>query len=211
MELQSKLLRVLQEREVCPLGSHDAVPVDLRLVSMTHRDLKRKIKMGEFREDLYYRIAHHVITIPPLRDRKEDIPELINYFTRKYCTQIGKSIKGFSIKARDILTAYLWPGNVRELENQVKRLIDLTVEGGIVDHDNISVQIKSEEPGDVAPCPGNLDERFTQDYEKKLIIQMLAKYGWNKSKTARHMNMTYRGLHEKMKRLGISREKKKDE
>lgn len=209
LHLQAKLLRALQEKEFYPLGGIRPKQVDLRLVALTHRDLEEKMAAGEFRADLFYRIAHHQVIIPSLRERKEDIPGLINHFTGKYCRENKKSIRGFTIKAREILQDYRWPGNVRQLENEINRIVNLADEGDIVDALCISPNIRNDHK-DGPPGTGTPDI-FSKDYQKRTILELLEKNRWNKSRTARQMNMTYRGLHEKMKRLGIDRKGKPDE
>jgi len=202
INLQSKLLRALQEKEFYRLGSTTPITVDLRIISMTNQDLKRLITDGKFREDLYYRLVHRIITIPPLRERKEDISALINFFTKKFCQENNKKINGYSIKAFEALQDYVWKGNVRQLENEIHSIVNLTDDGETVGYDILSDEIKANEGGVAAvdkPFPGKVDI----ETEKAYILKLLEKNNWNKSKTARDLNMTYRGLHKKMQRLGI--------
>jgi transcriptional regulator with GAF, ATPase, and Fis domain len=202
INLQSKLLRALQEKEFYRLGGTTSITVDLRIISMTNQDLKRLITDGKFREDLYYRLVHRIITIPPLRERKEDISALINFFTKKFCQENNKIINGYSIKAFEALQDYVWKGNVRQLENEIHSIVNLTDDGETVGYDILSDEIKANEGGVAAvdkPFPGKVDI----ETEKAYILKLLEKNNWNKSKTARDLNMTYRGLHKKMQRLGI--------
>ena len=204
--LQVKLLRVLQEQEFYRLGGTVSIKVDLRIITMTNANLMKNIDEGKFREDLYFRLAHHLITIPPLRERKEDISELINFFTNKYCKINNKNIKGYSVKAFEILQNYYWRGNVRQLENEINRLVNLVENDETIDHEILSDSIKNADYT-MQEEKNNPAYFFDKKYEKKIIYDLLKKNNWNKSKTAKNMNMTYRGLHEKMKRMDIKREK----
>jgi two-component system response regulator GlrR len=124
--LQVKLLRVLQERQVRPVGSMQTIPVDVRIISATHRDLKAEIASGSFREDLYYRLDVVALTIPPLSQRREDIPLLANHFLGTFSVKYDKSINGFSPEAMEMLVSASWPGNVRQLMNVVEQCVVLS-------------------------------------------------------------------------------------
>src|SRR5207245_5521875 len=126
LETQAKLLRVLQEREFMRLGGIETIKVDARIIAATNVDLKRLVEEGKFREDLYYRLNVINIQLPPLRERKEDIPALVDFFTKKYCEENGKPPYRFSSEALKVLMDYHWPGNVRELENAVERAVVLS-------------------------------------------------------------------------------------
>ncbi len=214
MNLQSKLLRALQEKEFYRVGGTAPITVDLRIISITNKDLKQLIAGEKFREDLYYRLVHRTMIIPPLRERKEDISNLINFFTLKFCQQANKKIKGYSVKAFEMLQNHHWKGNVRQLENEIRSIVNLTDDGETVGYDILSEEIKSPaHEGHLRPVtpvsspavyfwPGKTDS----ETEKKQVLKFLEKNQWNKSKTARDLNMTYRGLHKKMLRLGIYRE-----
>jgi transcriptional regulator with PAS, ATPase and Fis domain len=212
VNLQSKLLRALQEREFYRVGGTTAINVDLRIISITNKDLKQLISEGEFREDLYYRLVHRSISIPPLRERKEDISALINFFTHQFCQQNNKKIKGYSVKAFETLQNYHWKGNVRQLENEIRSIVNLTDDSETVTYDILSEEIRDSDGGSIRTAkekqtdtlpryPGKIDK----ETEKKYILQLLEKNDWNKSQTARDLDMTYRGLHKKMQRLGIDR------
>ncbi len=202
MGLQVKLLRVLQEHLFYRLGGNEPIRVDLRIISLTNTDLMQAMREGRFRSDLYYRLAHHRFSIPPLRDRRADIPELINFFTRKYCHQTGKSIRGFSIKAFEILQRCSWPGNVRQLENEINRLVNLSDENGLISAELISEEIRT----DAFPSqPVTVEVPFHGESERQRLLHLLEQHDWNKSRTAREIGMTYQGLHKKMQRLGIKR------
>lgn len=206
--LQIKLLRVLQEQEFYRLGGNTPIKVDLRIIALTNCNLKQLIKEEKFREDLYYRLAHHIITIPSLRERKEDISALSTFFTKKYCKMNNKTVRGYSMKVFEILQNYNWPGNVRQLENEINRLVNLADDGGTIDYDLLSDELKFSEVDFEDTCrlpPYMADARSEREY----IMKLLEKNQWNKSKTARDLNMTYQGLHKKMKRLSIARSSRK--
>ncbi len=213
INLQSKLLRAIQEKEFYRLGGATPIHVDLRIISITNRDLKQLIEDGQFREDLYYRLVHRTITIPPLRERREDISTLINFFTGKFCQEINKKINGYSVKAFEALQSYHWKGNVRQLENEIRSIVNLTEDGETVGYDILSEEVmegagKEPETGKsrdtrelnkLEMIPLKLDP----ETEKAYILKALEQSNWNKSQAARLLNMTYRGLHKKMKRLGL--------
>ncbi|MBN1197351.1 MAG: sigma 54-dependent Fis family transcriptional regulator [Candidatus Aminicenantes bacterium] len=202
MGLQVKLLRVLQEHTFYRVGGNEPIHVDLRIISLTNTDLLEAIQEGRFRSDLYYRLAHHRFSIPPLRERRADIPELINFFTRRYCNRSHKNIRGFSVQAFEILQRCNWPGNVRQLENEINRLVNLSDEGGLIGAELISEEINM----DVFPLQSNETVPVAQkEPEHRQLLRLLEQNNWNKSRTARELGMTYQGLHKKMKRLGIRR------
>jgi len=216
VNLQSKLLRALQEKEFYRVGSTTPITVDLRIISMSNKDLKQLIAEDKFREDLYYRLVHRILVIPPLRERKEDISALINFFTLKFCQQNNKKINGYSVKAFETLQNYHWKGNVRQLENEIRSIVNLTDDGETVGYDILSEEIKDDKNDQSTTripvekqtqtqefhwMPGKIDP----ETEKNMIIKLLEKNNWNKSQTARELNMTYRGLHKKMQRLGIQK------
>lgn len=215
LNLQAKLLRALQEKEFYRLGGSTPIKVDLRIISLTHQDLKQLIKEKKFREDLYFRLVHRTLYIPPLRERREDIPLLINYFTHRFCRQCNKTIMGFSIKAFDAMVRYGWRGNVRELENEINSLVNLSEKDEIIDFDMLSEEIRETERWETGeeiptrllihpPHPGHdLHADFHHKPDKDIILRYLELYNWNKTQTAKALNMTYQGLHKKMLRLGI--------
>jgi DNA-binding NtrC family response regulator/pSer/pThr/pTyr-binding forkhead associated (FHA) protein len=209
LNLQAKLLRALQELEFYRLGGSTPIKVNLRIISLTHQNLEELIKEKKFREDLYYRLVHRAITIPPLRERKEDIPPLINYFTNKFCRQRNRSISGYSVKAFEALVNFDWYGNVRELENEINSIVNLTDDGERVDFDILSEKIKknhksTKEPLPHPPTPA--PQGFNLKPERETIIDVLKKHNWNKSRAAKELNMTYHGLHKKMKKMGIKKQ-----
>lgn len=201
LPLQAKLLRALQEYEFYRLGSSIPIKVDLRIISLTNLDIDRILDEHKIREDLYYRLAHHVISIPPLRERKEDISPLITHFTQLYSKKVNKKIASFSLPAYEVLKKYHWPGNVRQLENEINRLVNLCDDGDTIRDDLISASIRIRTG--VKPVYDISDSGPESRSESEQILDLLKKNNWNKSETARQMNMTYQGLHKKMIRLGI--------
>jgi transcriptional regulator with PAS, ATPase and Fis domain len=205
LPLQAKLLRALQEYEFYRLGSSISIKVDLRIISLTNSAIQELLREKKIREDLYYRLAHHIISIPPLRDRKEDIPSLINHFTEIFSRRIDKKINGYTMEAFKSLQQYDWPGNVRQLENEVKRLVNLADEDEVIKYDLLSEVIKNDKllgrEKEFLPLSG------PQKGDREHILFLLKQNNWNKSRTARMMHMTYQGLHKKMKKMGISKKK----
>jgi DNA-binding NtrC family response regulator len=208
LNLQAKLLRALQELEFYRLGGSTPIKVNLRIISLTHQNLEKLIKEKKFREDLYYRLVHRTITIPPLRERKEDIPPLICYFTNKFCRKRNRSISGYSVKAFEALVNFYWNGNIRELENEINSIVNLTDDGERVDFDILSEKIKKNYnsakeflPYPPTPAPKGFNLKPTRE----TIIDILKKHNWNKSRAAKELNMTYHGLHKKMKKMGITK------
>ncbi|MEW6364635.1 MAG: sigma 54-interacting transcriptional regulator [Acidobacteriota bacterium] len=208
-DLQSKLLRALQEQEFYRLGGSKHIKVDLRIISITNGDLKAMVAAGRFRKDLYYRLVHRMIVIPPLRERRDDIPVLINHFTDKYCRLGRKRINGYTVKAYAALQDHDWDGNVRELENEIHSLVNLAEDGDAVGFDLLSDAIKAN-PHEGASPPMEIPARIDPQKEKEMLIGLLEANRWNKSETARKLHMTYRGLHEKLKRFGIRRPDQND-
>jgi len=202
LSLQPKLLRALQEKEFYRLGGTSPVKVDLRVISTTNKNLKQLIQENKFREDLFYRLVHRTICIPPLRERKEDISLLINYFTNKFCQISNKTINGYSVKAFETLLNFTWKGNIRQLENEINSIVNLTDNGEMITFDILSDEIKYNVEDYFKTSEFNYTKTTTED-EKEVIIKLLRKNNLNKSKTARELRMTYQGLHKKMKRLNI--------
>lgn len=205
LSLQSKLLRALQEQEFYRLGGAAPIKVDLRIISLTHQDLKELIRQNRFRSDLYFRLVHRTLVIPPLRERKEDISALINYYTNKFCSSENKSINGFSVKAMETLLGHSWPGNVRQLENELHSIINLTDDGDMVDYDILSPDIKANEKKVSIESPPPPTPKHYKKASNEEIVAILEKHNWNKSRAAKELGMTYHGLHKKMKNLNIKK------
>lgn len=204
--LQAKLLRALQEKEVQPLGRRPR-PVDVRIVAASNRDLRRAVADGDFRGDLYYRIAGYVLEVPPLRERREDLPRLIGHFLRRASHEAGRSVRGVTVKALEALSAYPWPGNVRELEHEVRRLAHLCPDGQAVDSLMLSPNVSDPVPpaeGPGGPGPGSLDlTAHTEVLERRLIRRALARTRGNQTRAAKLLGISRNGLAKRLKRLGI--------
>jgi transcriptional regulator with AAA-type ATPase domain len=207
LALQAKLLRALQEKEVQPVG-RSPVAVDVRVVAATNQDLRSRIAAGRFRRDLYYRIAGYVLHVPPLRQRTGDLPRLVGHFLAVAGTELGKSVRGLTVKALRHLTGYSWPGNVRELENEVRRLVYLCPQGGVVDStmlpDHVLAPLPEEgdaESGDLATSLDLADH--TAHLERRLIRVALARTRGNQTQAARLLGISRNGLANRVKRLGI--------
>ncbi|RLA87514.1 MAG: sigma-54-dependent Fis family transcriptional regulator [Deltaproteobacteria bacterium] len=203
--LQVKLLRVLQEREFERVGDTRTVRVDIRVIAATNQDLEELVKQGRFREDLYYRLNVIPIHIPPLRERKSDIPLLLLHFLKAFNALRGGRVEGFSPEAMNLLMEYDWPGNVRELENLVERLVVLKGEG-IVRPEDLPEKIRKGEliPSQRGEEKGTLNlSRAVSEFEKQLIIDALRKANGVKSEAARLLGIKRTTLLEKMKRQKI--------
>jgi transcriptional regulator with PAS, ATPase and Fis domain len=205
LELQAKLLRALQEKEVQPVGGAP-VPVDIRVIAATNSDLHRRLEDGRFRRDLYFRVAGFALRVPPLRERREDIPALVESFLRRFARESGRSTHGITVKALRALIEYAWPGNVRELEHEVRRLAYLGPEGQAIDSSMISPHIVAAagEAGFAQPALDTMDlERNVQALERRLIAQALEQAGGNRSRAARLLGISRNGLAIKMQRLKL--------
>ena len=198
--LQPKLLRVLQEREIERLGGLHPIKVDVRIVAATNKNLEEEVKQGRFREDLFYRLNIVQIEMPPLRERKEDIPLLLDFFLKKYNERHRRSIKGFAREARDVLIKYDYPGNVRELENVVERATVLA-RGEYITREDLSVFNAGEQPA----TDGSLKQEV-EFMEKRRITEALVSTNWVQTKAAEAVGISERMLRYKMKKLGIARE-----
>jgi len=201
---QAKLLRVLQEREIEPLGSTKVIKVDIRILTATNRVLKDEVKKGTFREDLFYRLNVVPINLPPLRDRKEDVPLLIEHFLKIYNEKNGRNLQGFHPRALDALMRYFWPGNIRELENVVERSVILTRDDYVMFQD-LPEQIRSA-VGD--PLPEHVRDGITagmtiKEMERELIIKTLEDNEGNRTRSARILGITRRTLQHKLKEYDI--------
>ncbi|HMQ80983.1 MAG TPA: sigma-54 dependent transcriptional regulator [Ignavibacteria bacterium] len=210
MESQAKLLNVLGENKIEPLGSNAEIPVDVRVISSTNRDLDQLITEGKFREDLYHRLNVLTLVIPPLRSRKEDIPELVCHFTKEICLKNEMPEKSFTPKALDYLSSLKWPGNVRELKNTIERLIILS-DSDVIDRKNIESENRaySSEMDKLVNSESTL--RDFQDISEKIFIEKkLAENNWNISKTAEALDIQRSHLYTKIKQFNIENPDKDD-
>ncbi len=199
--IQVKLLRFLQEREFQRLGSNVNLQVDVRFISATNRDLEIQVAEGTFRDDLFYRLKVVTMSLPPLRERKEDLPVLIDYFIDKFAKENGKSIKGFTAEARDLLLKYDYPGNVRELENILERAVVIAREQYITTNDlpfKSDFLLEDSEKKPFGALKDSLDE-----LEKKLIIEAMEKTQNNQTRAADLLGISERMLRYKLKKYGL--------
>lgn len=194
--LQANLLRVVQEGEFKRIGGESILKTDVRILSSTNRDIKKAVGDGTFREDLFYRLSVVQIHLPPLRERKEDIPLLVDHFLIKCFSQSKKRVRGIASGALDLLLRYPWPGNVRELENAVERATLMSL-GGQLTAEDFAFLFSSE--GGPQQRKGTLE-----DVERELIQRTLVECNWNKTLTARRIGISRRALYEKALRLGIA-------
>ncbi len=198
---QSKLLRVLQEREFERVGGNELVKVDVRVISATNKDLEEEMKRGDFREDLYYRIAVFPIKLPPLRERKEDIPLLAAHFLQKFSKQEGKPIEGISSDALDLMMAYNWPGNVRELENAMERAVVLAVTHEISAKD-LPVAVRSLGEKRIYESDNTLAS-WIEKLEEEALRQALLECEGNISQTAKKLGIGRATIYRKAKKYGL--------
>ena len=217
MSTQAKLLRALQERKITPIGSTQPVAIDIHLVAATNKELKQLVREGSFREDLYFRLNIIPIELPPLRDRRQDIPVLIRHFLGKYTREVGKDIKGIAPEVMSYLESYAYPGNVRELENMIERAVVLA-EGEIIRSCDLDLLDDSPEPcrppTGVERIPVTVDElkemkRHIRDHaidelEEAFLRGALERNNWNVTRAAEETGILRPNFHSMMKRLGIS-------
>lgn len=201
--MQAKLLRVIQEREIQPVGSERVENVDVRILAATNRDLNSEVEKGNFREDLYYRINVVTLPIPPLRERREDIPLLAGFFMQRYAEKNRKMVKGFTPLAMNLLLKHQWPGNVRELENTIERAVILMT-GDYITEKQFPINLAGEEALNEAtfnpqPTTGSPTDQPLEEIEKQAILATLESTGGNKSETARRLGINRKTLHNKLK------------
>ena len=195
--MQVRLLRAIQEREVQRVGSNQTLSVDVRLIAATHRDLAEEVSAGRFRQDLYYRLNVVTIDMPPLRHRREDIPQLARYFLQRYAERNRKAVQGFTPQAMDLLIHYAWPGNIRELENAVERAVVLLT-GEYISERELPLAIAGTP---VADAPHGDDSiQPLVEVEKEAILAALERTGGNKTEAARRLGITRKTLLAKLSR-----------
>jgi two-component system NtrC family response regulator len=199
LSLQVKLLRFLQDYQVERVGGRESLPMDVRVIAATNRDLKKAITDERFREDLYYRLSVLTIAVPPLRERRSDIPLLANAFLQRYAREYRKRLKGFSPDVYEAAQAYSWPGNVRELENRIKRAV-IMAEGRFVTVNDMELPFPSQ-------SAKHETLRTTREQsEREQILKVLGRYNGNISRTAADLGISRPALYERMEKLGIKRE-----
>jgi transcriptional regulator with PAS, ATPase and Fis domain len=200
--IQVKLLRVLQEREFERLGGTKTLKVDVRLIAATNRDLRAALEEGTFREDLYYRLNVVSIDIPPLREHKEDIPDLANFFLKKYAHESGNPPQGLTPQAMKLLMDFHWPGNVRELENIIQRSVTLS-SAAVLDVSDIHLDSQTRRP--VAGPAHVLPEGVTlEQWEDETIREALRRANGNKSQAARALGLSRNALRYRLSKIGVA-------
>jgi two-component system nitrogen regulation response regulator NtrX len=205
LKTQAKVLRVIEEQRFEPLGSTESISIDTRIITATNKNLEIEIQRGTFREDLYFRINVIPIYVPPLRERKEDIPLLAKHFLEEFSEEYGRKPREFTNDAIEKLTRYSWPGNVRELKNLIERLV-IIVKGDKITEKDIPVLVEGRKG-----VENLLDLPYAEAkevFEKTLILKHLRDNNWNIVKTAQSLGMERTTLYKKMKALGISQEEK---
>lgn len=231
LTLQVKLLRVLAEQEIDRIGGSKSIKIDARIIAATNRNLEEDVKNGKFREDLFYRLNVIPIHMPPLRERKSDIPLLVNYFLQSFNKKRNKTVKGVSDQAMEILANYSWPGNIREMANFVERMVVLSNGHVLTPHDLPEKVVgglskanwdpsppepePQEDPGTILqqslkksffvglPEGGIVLKQVVEDFERELILEALAKTDWVKNKAAMLLGLNRTTLVEKIKKLNI--------
>ena len=209
ISLQAKILRALQEREFERVGGAQPIRVNIRLIAATHKDLARAMQDGSFREDLFYRLSVIPLRIPPLRERKEDIPYLAEHFLKKYSQENAKSIRGLSPEAVKVLWAYDWPGNVRELENCMERAV-VMAEFDRIQPSDLPWALQSGEISAAGSSEGGANQgslwrlgRPMREVEREYILKTLQEMKGNKTRTAEVLGISVRGLRDKLKEYGV--------
>ena len=211
LETQAKLLRVLQEREFMRLGGIETIKVDARIIAATNVDLKTLVDQGRFRADLYYRLNVIAVQLPPLRERKEDIPPLIGHFVRRFCDENGKPHCQVGPEVLKLLVEYDWPGNVRELENVIERAVVLSPQREItVDlvPEHLTAPAARMKLDEISILDGQSLFEIVDCFEKKVIVQMLESVNWSQTEAAEKFAVPLSTLNSKVKRLGIDIKRK---
>ncbi len=198
-QAQTRLLRVLQEGEVVRLGGTGPMRVDVRILSATHKRLEEEVRRGRFREDLFYRLRVVTVRVPPLRERREDIPALVRHFLRRHAPGPPPPLDPETV---ELLVRYPWPGNVRELENEVRRALTLLADRRVIHPELVSMRIRND-PGN--PHTGSsLKDRMSR-YEAMVIREALDRYSWNKTRAALALGVSRQSLIRKVARHGLGR------
>lgn len=213
LPMQVKLLRAIQEKAVRPIGSQEEQTIDVRILSATHKNLSAEVRAGQFREDLFYRINVIEITVPPLRERADDIEDLARLFLNRFSKEAACPPPNLSDEAIDSLKSHHFPGNVRELENTLERAFTLCMDGTISSHD-----LQLQRRAAVAPAQPGVANNHHQDYvadghlsiddylaeiEKEIIVRALEENRWNKTATAEKLGISFRQMRYKLKKLNI--------
>ncbi|MCK4501413.1 MAG: sigma-54-dependent Fis family transcriptional regulator [Desulfuromonadales bacterium] len=212
LKTQAKVLRILQEKKFERVGGNKTIEVDVRVIAATNKNLEEEIAEGRFREDLYYRLNVIPFNVPPLRERSEDIPLLVNHFLAHYCREESRDIKSMQDAAMDVLANYTWPGNVRELKNLIERVVIMTPELVIsrdmlpqVFFEKTLRSLKGASSG--SSLNANTFREAKEEFEKEFLLHKLEEHGWNISRTAEAIGIERSNLHRKIKTYGIELKK----
>jgi DNA-binding NtrC family response regulator len=209
LDVQPKLLRFLEQHEIMPVGETRPLRVDVRVLAATNADLEQRVAEGKFREDLYYRLSVIRIHIPPLRERREEIPHLSTYFLREASDRLGKPDIRLSSETLDAFSQFWWPGNVRQLKNEIQRAVALSTPGGTIEPVHLSPEVSNAQlPETVVSRTGRSRTAASlasavEEVERDMIQTALDRSGGNISQTARTLGLTRRGLYLKLRRLGL--------
>jgi DNA-binding NtrC family response regulator/tetratricopeptide (TPR) repeat protein len=209
LDVQPKLLRFLEQGEIMPVGETRPQRVDVRVIAATNADLEQRVAEGKFREDLYYRLSVIRIHVPPLRQRREEIPHLSTYFLREASERLGKPDVQLSSEVLDLFSEYWWPGNVRQLRNEVQRAVAMALPGGMIGPEHLSADLTAEKavpqsgPAKVTLRGGQTLASVVDEIERDLIRETLSRHRGNISESARSLGLTRRGLYLKLRRLGL--------
>jgi len=214
VETQTKLLRVIQEREFMRLGGTETIKVDVRILAATNSDLRKMVMEGKFREDLFYRLNVISLGLPPLRERKEDIPQLVDHFLKKFSVENGREGLQFSPDAMKVMMDYDWPGNVRELENAVERAVVLA-SGTLLGPDLLPEQlfengVKAASRAPIENLEGHSLFEVMEDCERRIILDMLGRTNWSQTEAAERFKIPLSTLNQKIKRLQIDVKRRRE-
>jgi transcriptional regulator with PAS, ATPase and Fis domain len=203
--MQAKLLRALQERKIRRVGGTHEISVDVRVIAATNRDLRAMVSDGRFRDDLYYRINVLSVDVPPLRERREDIPVLIDYFVKKHTRNTSRLVRGLTPETRKLMVDYSWPGNVRQLESAIERAI-LLCEGDQITIEDLPLEVRQESrpvsEGAFKLPPEGIS---FEDVERDLIMQAMEQTDYNITKSAKLLGLTFRTLQYRLEKFGIKK------
>ncbi|HET9886192.1 MAG TPA: sigma 54-interacting transcriptional regulator, partial [bacterium] len=204
-QFQEKLLRAVDQGEIKPVGSNQVRRIDVRIVCASNRPLREEVEAGRFLKDLYYRLRVIGIDIPPLRERKEDVPLLVDHFLQDFSQKMAKKIAGFSHEALSALIAHSWPGNVRDLEHEVERAVAIADEGAVIRPDQLSPEIRQTRNAPTLLLGGEQGlQEFIEGIERDLVVNALKKTGGNRSHAAKLLGISRRGLLNKIARYTIN-------
>ncbi len=203
--MQAKLLRALQEREIRRVGGTRTMKVDVRVVAATNRDLRAMVADGRFRDDLYYRINVLSVDVPPLRERRDDIPVLIDYFLKKHTRNTSRLVRGLTPETKRLMLDYSWPGNVRQLESAIERAI-LLCEGDLITVEDLPLEVRQEaRPAAEGAFKLPAEGISFEDVERSLIIQAMEQTDYNITKSAKLLGLTFRTLQYRLEKFGIKK------